>query len=330
MKNFAITGVGGYIAPRHLQAIKDTGNRLVAAMDPNDSVGIIDRYFPNASFFTEFERFDRHLEKLRRTNSPDKVDYISICSPNNLHDAHIRLALRIGADAICEKPLVLNPWNLDALEELEQESGKKVFTILQLRVHPSLVKLKKEIEEKIIAQPNIKFNVDLNYITARGIWYDFSWKGIKEKSGGVATNIGVHFFDLLIWLFGKPLHSQVIDSKTRSVKGFLELEHADVKWFLSINFDDLPEEIKNLNNINSDQSADLSADKAGKQTFLPTRQVTTYRSIRIDGNEIEFTEGFTNLHTVVYQETLAGRGFGIKDARPAIELVYKIRNEINF
>lgn len=322
MKNFAITGVGGYIAPRHLQAIKDTGNRLVAAIDPNDSVGIIDRYFPNASFFTEFERFDRHLEKLRRTNSPEKVDYISICSPNNLHDAHIRLALRVGADAICEKPLVLNPWNLDALEELEQEAGKKVYTILQLRVHPSLLKLKKEIDDKIKSQPNIKFNVDLNYITARGIWYDFSWKGIKEKSGGVATNIGVHFFDLLIWLFGKPLHSQVIDSRTRSVKGFLELEHADVNWFLSINFDDLPEEIKKTNSINSDLSAD-KAGKAGKQT-------TTYRSIRIDGNEIEFTEGFTNLHTVVYQETLAGRGFGIKDARPAIELVYKIRNEINF
>ncbi|GMU99343.1 MULTISPECIES: Gfo/Idh/MocA family oxidoreductase [Ignavibacterium] len=312
MKNFAMTGVGGYIAPRHLQAIKDTGNRLVAAMDPNDSVGIIDRYFPNASFFTEFERFDRHLEKLRRTNSPEKVDYISICSPNNLHDAHIRLALRIGADAICEKPLVLNPWNLDALEELELESGKKVFTILQLRVHPSLLKLKKEIDEKLKTQPNIKFDVALDYITARGVWYDFSWKGIKEKSGGVATNIGVHFFDLLIWLFGKPLHSQVIDSRTRSVKGFLELEHAYVNWFLSINFDDLPEEIKRTNSINSD------------------KQITTYRSIRIDGNEIEFTEGFTNLHTVVYQETLAGRGFGIKDARPAIELVYKIRNEINF
>lgn len=312
MKNFAITGVGGYIAPRHLQAIKDTGNRLVAAMDPNDSVGIIDRYFPNASFFTEFERFDRHLEKLRRTNSPEKVDYISICSPNNLHDAHIRLALRVGADAICEKPLVLNPWNLDALEELEHESGKRVFTILQLRVHPSLVNLKKEIDDKIITQPDIKFNVALDYITARGVWYDFSWKGIKEKSGGVATNIGVHFFDLLIWLFGKPIHSQVIDSKTRSVKGFLELEHADVNWFLSINFNDLPEEIKRTNSLNSD------------------KQITTYRSIRIDGNEIEFTEGFTNLHTVVYQETLAGRGFGIKDARPAIELVYKIRNEINF
>lgn len=312
MKNFAITGVGGYIAPRHLQAIKDTGNRLVAAMDPNDSVGIIDRYFPNASFFTEFERFDRHLEKLRRTNSPEKVDYISICSPNNLHDAHIRLALRIGADAICEKPLVLNPWNLDALEELEQESGKKVYTILQLRVHPSLLNLKKEIESKIKGNPSVKFKIELYYITARGIWYDFSWKGIKEKSGGVATNIGVHFFDLLIWLFGKPKHSNVYDSKIRSVRGTLELEHAFINWFLSINFTDLPEEIKNVNEKN------------------PEKQITTYRSIKIDGNEIEFTEGFTNLHTVVYQETLAGRGFGIKDARPSIELVYKIRNEINF
>lgn len=312
MKNFAITGVAGYIAPRHLQAIKDTGNRLVAAMDPNDSVGIIDRYFPDASFFTEFERFDRHLEKLRRTNSKDKVDYISICSPNNLHDAHIRLALRVGADAICEKPLVLNPWNLDALEELEQEAGKKVYTILQLRVHPSLLKLKDEISQKIKSNPEKKFKVGLNYITARGIWYDYSWKGIKEKSGGVATNIGVHFFDLLIWLFGKPLHSSVIESLPRSSKGILELEHAYVNWFLSINFDDLPEEIKKQNSLNQD------------------KQITTYRSIQIDGQEIEFTEGFTNLHTAVYQKILDGKGFGISEARPAIELVYKIRNEINF
>lgn len=312
MKNFAITGVGGYIAPRHLQAIKETGNKLVAAIDPNDSVGIIDRYFPNASFFTEFERFDRHLEKLRRTNSPDKVDFISICSPNNLHDAHIRLALRVGADAICEKPLVLNPWNLDALEELEHESGKKVYTILQLRVHPSLIKLKSEIEEAILKDNNIKFNVELNYITARGIWYDYSWKGNKEKSGGVATNIGVHFFDLLIWLFGQPKHSQVIESKIRSAKGELELKNADVKWFLSINFNDLPDEIKKINENN------------------PEKQITTYRSIKINNKEIEFTEGFTNLHTVVYKETLAGKGFGITDARPAIDLVYKIRNEINF
>lgn len=312
MKNFAITGVAGYIAPRHLQAIKDTGNRLVAAMDPNDSVGIIDRYFPDASFFTEFERFDRHLEKLRRTNSKDKVDYISICSPNNLHDAHIRLALRVGADAICEKPLVLNPWNLDALKELEQESGKKVYTILQLRVHPSLMKLKDEISQKIKSNTETKFKVDLNYITARGIWYDYSWKGIEEKSGGVATNIGVHFFDLLIWLFGKPLHSRVIESLPRSAKGILELEHANVSWFLSINFDDLPEEIKEQNRLNQD------------------KQITTYRSIQIDGQEIEFTEGFTNLHTTVYQKILDGKGFGISDARPAIELVYKIRNEINF
>jgi len=312
MKNFAITGVGGYIAPRHLQAIKETGNKLVAAIDPNDSVGIIDRYFPNASFFTEFERFDRHLEKLRRTNSPDKVDFISICSPNNLHDAHIRLALRVGADAICEKPLVLNPWNLDALEELEHESGKKVYTILQLRVHPSLIKLKSEIEEAILKDNNIKFNVELNYITARGIWYDYSWKGNKEKSGGVATNIGVHFFDLLIWLFGQPKHSQVIESKIRSAKGELELKNADVKWFLSINFNDLPNEIKKINENN------------------PEKQITTYRSIKINNKEIEFTEGFTNLHTVVYKETLAGKGFGITDARPAIDLVYKIRNEINF
>jgi UDP-N-acetyl-2-amino-2-deoxyglucuronate dehydrogenase len=243
MKNFAITGVGGYIAPRHLQAIKDTGNKLVAALDINDSVGILDRYFPEASFFTEFERFERHLEHLKRINHHEQIDYLTICTPNFLHDSHIRLALRIGADAICEKPLVLNPWNLDILEQIENESGKKIYTILQLRVHPSLIKLKESISREIRKNPSKKYKVDLIYITSRGKWYDFSWKGIQEKSGGIATNIGIHLFDLLIWLFGEPLHSEVIMNEKRAMRGELELKNAFVKWFLSINYSDLPAEI---------------------------------------------------------------------------------------
>lgn len=305
MKNFAITGVGGYIAPRHLQAIKDTGNRLIAALDINDSVGILDKYFPDASFFTEFERFERHLEHLKRVNHHEKIDYLSICTPNFLHDSHIRLALRVGADAICEKPLVLNPWNLDILEEIEKECGRKIFTILQLRVHPSLINLKKKIENEISLNPNKKYKVDLEYITSRGKWYDFSWKGNIEKSGGIATNIGIHLFDLLIWLFGKPIHSEVLLNDKRSMKGELELEHAFVNWFLSLNFSDLPHNVK--------------------------QNVSTYRSIKIEDEEIEFTEGFTELHTEVYRRILNGeKGFGIEDARPSIELVYKIRNNIKF
>lgn len=297
MKNFALTGVAGYIAPRHLQAIYDTGNNLVAAVDPHDSVGILDRYFPEASFFTEFERFDRHLEKLRRTTSQDKVEYITICSPNNLHDAHIRLALRIGADALCEKPLVLNPWNLDQLQELEQESGKKVYTVLQLRVHPSLIKLKEEIDKE---NKNSKHNVVLTYITSRGPWYYFSWKGREETSGGIATNIGIHFFDLLMWLFGKVERNE-LHLRTRSkASGFLELEKANVQWYLSIDREDLPKEVKDN----------------GKPTF---------RSIKVDGSEIEFTEGFTDLHTRVYENILNGSGYGIEDARPSIEIVQNLR-----
>ncbi|MGE5379210.1 MAG: Gfo/Idh/MocA family oxidoreductase [Ignavibacteriales bacterium] len=319
MKNFAITGVAGYIAPRHLQAIKDTGNKLVAAVDPHDSVGIMDRYFPEASFFTEFERFDRHLERLRRGPESERVHYLTICSPNFLHDAHIRMALRIGADAICEKPLVLNPWNLDALEELERESGNKVHTILQLRVHPSLIAVKQKLEEEgkrkkekgkstavegtIPSEIYVskKHEVILTYITSRGLWYDFSWKGVKEKSGGIATNIGIHFFDLLIWLFGSVQTSRVNLAGTKRMSGFMELENANVRWFLSIDRDDLPQE---------------EAEK-GK---------TTFRSISVDGEEIQFSEGFTDLHTKVYEETLAGRGFGIEDARPSITLVQQIRN----
>ena len=298
MKNFALTGVAGYIAPRHLQAIKDTGNNLAAAVDPHDSVGILDRYFPNASFFTEFERFDRHIEKLRRDDTKNKVEYVSICSPNNLHDAHIRFALRIGADAICEKPLVLNPWNLDHLQELENESGKKVYTVLQLRVHPALLELKKKLDNE---KQDKRHQVVLTYITSRGPWYQYSWKGRDDISGGVATNIGIHFFDLLIWLFGNVQNNFLFLRDNFRSSGYLELEKADVKWFLSIDRNELPKE---------------ALDKA-KQT---------HRSIRIDNEEIEFTEGFTDLHTRIYEEILSGKGFGINDARPSIQTAYNIRN----
>jgi len=298
MKNFAITGIAGYIAPRHLKAIKETGNNLISAVDPHDSVGIMDQFFPNASFFTEFERFDRHLEKLRRVGDERRAHYLTICSPNNLHDAHIRLALRIGADAICEKPLVLNPWNLDALQELENETKSRVFTILQLRVHPSLLELKKKIKDGLSKG---KHKVSLTYITSRGIWYDFSWKGIKEKSGGIVTNIGIHFFDLLIWLFGHVQYKEIHLSEPKKMAGFMELQNAEVSWFLSTDKADLPDETVS----------------EGKPTF---------RSIKVDEEEIQFSAGFTDLHTRVYQETLAGKGFGIEDARPSIQLVHELRN----
>lgn len=298
MKNFAMTGVAGYIAPRHLQAIKDTGNNLISALDVHDSVGILDRYFPKTSFFTEFERFDRHAEMLRRLNEEERIHYVTICSPNFLHDAHIRFALRIGADAICEKPLVLNPWNLDALEELEEVYGKKVQTILQLRVHPALVKLKEDIDNN---KSKKKKEIVLTYITSRGLWYHYSWKGVQEKSGGIATNIGIHFFDLLMWLFGEVQYSEVHYSDSQRIGGFLELPDATVKWYLSLDSSDLPS----------------NAVKENK---------STYRSITVDGNEIQFSEGFTDLHNKVYEETLAGRGFGIKDARPSIKLVHGIRS----
>jgi len=299
MKNFALTGAAGYIAPRHFRAIQETGNMLLAAMDPHDSVGILDRYFPDSSFFTEFERFDRHLEKLRRGPEESHIHYLTICSPNNLHDAHIRLALRIGAHALCEKPLVLNPWNLDALEELENEyKGSRVFTILQLRVHPSLVKLKENIESK---KNNKKYSITLTYITSRGIWYDHSWKSMLEKSGGIGTNIGVHFFDMLCWIFGNVQNSYVFSSDPKKMSGALELQNAVVKWFLSTDRADLPND----------------AVDRGKPTF---------RSIEVNGEEIQFSEGFTDLHTKVYEETLLGRGFGIAEARQSINLVYNIRN----
>ena len=295
MKNFALIGVGGYVAPRHLKAIKETGNRLVAALDVHDSVGILDEYFSEASFFTEFERFDRHLEKLRRGFEVERVNIISICSPNHLHDAHIRSALRVHADVICEKPLVLYPRNLDAIKKLEDEYGKKVYTVLQLRVHPALL----EFKRKINSAKGSKHEVTLTYITSRGLWYNYSWKGDSQKSGGVVTNIGIHFFDLLIWLFGKVLETEVYLKEPNKMSGFIEMENATVKWFLSIDQQDLPPSIRNEN----------------KRTF---------RSIKVDEKEVEFTDGFTNLHTVVYQEVLAGYGFGIEDARPSIELVYAL------
>lgn len=296
MKDFALIGAAGYIAPRHMQAIRDTGNRLVAGMDVNDSVGIIDSYFPNAAFFTEFERFDRHLEKLKRAHQ--KVDYISICSPNYLHDAHIRFGLRYGADVICEKPIVLNPWNIDALEELEVESGHHVYNILQLRLHPSVIALKNKVDNS----PKDKiYEFDLTYITSRGNWYYTSWKGNTEKSGGIATNIGVHFFDMLQWVFGTVKENTVHIHTHDRAAGYLEFEKARVRWFLSINADTLPVDVR----------------KQGKRT---------YRSINIEGEEIEFSDGFTDLHTVSYRHILEGRGFRIGEARTAIEMVYHIRS----
>ena len=296
-KNFAIIGVAGFIAPRHLKAIRDTGNRLVAAVDPHDSVGILDQYSFDVRFFTEIERFDRHLEKLRRGPDEQRVHYVSICSPNYLHDAHCRLALRIGANAICEKPLTINPWNLDALEEFEQERGARIYTILQLRVHPKLLKLR---EELLQGDRRHQRDVCLTYITSRGGWYHVSWKGSPEKSGGIATNIGIHFFDLLLWLFGDVGECRIHNSDPRRMAGYLELERARVSWFLSVDAADLP----------------LESKSQGR---------STYRSITIDGEEIEFTDGFTDLHTRVYEKTVAGEGFGIEHARPAIELGHLIR-----
>lgn len=294
--NFALIGAAGYIAPKHMKAIKDTGNKLVAALDPFDSVGIMDSFFPQSDFFLEPERFDRHLDKLRRQNI-DKVDYVSICSPNFLHDSHIRLALRNDANAICEKPIVLNPWNIDALKQLEKESSKKIFTILQLRHHPSIIKLKNEVDNSI---DNSRFDIDLTYITSRGRWYHYSWKGDEAKSGGVATNIGVHFFDMLTWIFGDVVDNIVHISQKEKAAGLLILKKARVRWFLSLDYNDIPEDIK-------------------------LKGLRTFRSIKISGEEIEFSDGFTNLHTVSYQHILNGKGFTIDDAGKSIEIVHDIR-----
>lgn len=298
--NFALVGAAGYIAPRHMQAIKDTGNRLVCALDTSDSVGILDRYSTDVEFFTDFERFDRHIGLLRRKQHENTVNYVSICSPNYLHDAHIRFALRNHADAICEKPLVLNPWNLDAIEDDQEETGRRVYNVLQLRVHPTIQALKKRIDENTSGKRHL---IDLSYITRRGNWYHYSWKGDVEKSGGVATNIGIHFFDMLMWIFGSVQKSEVHVADRKKMAGFLELKNADVRWFLSVDGDDLPD----------------SAVHAGRPT---------YRSIQIDDQEIEFSDGFSDLHTVVYQDILAGNGYGIADARPSIELAHWIRDAI--
>ena len=297
MKNFALIGVGGYIAERHLRAIKDTRNNLLVALDTFDSVGIMDSYFPDASFFVEFERFDRHIEKLRRRGT--QLDYISICTPNYLHDSHIRMALRSGAHAICEKPLVLNPWNIDALVDIENQYQKKVYTILQLRLHKSIIELKKQIE----SGPQDKiYDVDLTYLTSRGNWYYTSWKGDVTKSGGIATNIGIHFYDMLTYIFGDVKKNKVHLHEHDRASGYLELEKARVRWFLSINYDVLPEEIK----------------QKGQRT---------YRSITVDGKEIEFSDGFFDLHTKSYENIINGNGFGLEDARPSISIVQQIRNQ---
>lgn len=298
MKCFALIGAAGYIAPRHMKAIKETGNELVASLDKHDNVGILDSYFPGSDFFTEFERFDRHLDKLRRQNQG--VDYVSICSPNYLHDSHIRFALRQHAHAICEKPLVLNPWNVDALTEIEKETGKRVFTILQLRLHPAII----ELRNKILNGPaNKVYDVDLTYITSRGHWYQVSWKGDNAKSGGVATNIGIHFFDMLLWIFGDVKKVSVKELTEDTASGVLELQRARVNWFLSIDANRLPDVAK----------------ASGKRT---------HRSLTMEGTEIEFSDGFTDLHTTSYREILNGNGFGLAEARPSIELAHKIRNQI--
>jgi UDP-N-acetyl-2-amino-2-deoxyglucuronate dehydrogenase len=301
MADFALVGVAGFVAGRHLRAIADTGNRLVAAVDPKDSVGVLDQYFPDAHFFVEFERFDRHVDKLRRRGTP--IHYLSVCSPNYLHDSHIRFGLRSGADVVCEKPLVLNPWNLDALQELEHETGRRVHNVLQLRLHPEIQRLREDVRRRVAADPTLKLDVDLAYITSRGRWYQVSWKGDVAKSGGIATNVGIHFFDMLEWVFGPPIQSALHLSTPSTMAGYLELEHARVRWFLSIDATLLPAEVR-------------------------SRGQRTWRCINVGGHELEFSEGFAELHTASYREILAGRGFGLAEARPAIQLVHDIREAV--
>lgn len=295
MKNFALIGAGGFVAPRHMQAIKETGNQLLAALDINDSVGILDSYFPEAHFFTEFERFDRHVEKLRKTDQ--KIDFISVCTPNYLHDAHIRFGLRIGATVICEKPVVLNPWNVNALIDLENETGHKVYSILQLRLHPSIMALKKKLDASSVS---VKHKVKLRYVSARGNWYHSSWKGEVSKSGGISTNLGIHFFDMLLWLFGNVEKNTLTHENQHSAKGILELEKATVDWFLSIEARDLPPAIQQQNK-------------------------RTYRNLEIDGESFDFSEGFENLHTQSYNEILSGKGFPLIETLNAIHLVHRLR-----
>lgn len=296
MKNFLLIGAAGYIAPRHMEAIRDTKNNLVAALDPFDSVGVLDRYFPDADFFVEFERFDRHVEKLKRSGT--KIDFVSVCSPNYLHDAHIRFGLRHGADVICEKPLVLNPWNVEGLAEIEKETGCRILNILQLRLHPSVIELRKRVK----SGPSDKiYDIDLTYITSRGNWYYTSWKGDESKSGGIATNIGIHFFDMLMWIFGEPRKNEVHLNTHDRAAGYLELERARVKWFLSINVDLLPDTAK--------------AD--GRRT---------YRSLKIGNEEFDFSGGFESLHTQSYENILRGNGFPIAETLASLQIVHEIRN----
>jgi UDP-N-acetyl-2-amino-2-deoxyglucuronate dehydrogenase len=301
--NFALIGAAGYIAPRHMKAIKDTGNNLISALDPYDGVGIMDSYFPNADFFIEPERFDRNMDKLRRESNSEKyqdkkIDFVSICSPNYMHDSHIRLALRNDANAICEKPVVLNPWNIDALHVIENETKRKVYTIFQVRLHPAIIALKERISN---GPGNKRYKIDLTYITCRGKWYYRSWKGDIEKAGGIATNIGVHFFDLLTWIFGMPKLNRVHLLNASKAAGFLELEKADVRWFLSIDYNDIPDPLK----------------LQGKRTF---------RTLSVEGEEIEFSDGFTDLHTESYKQIIEGKGFGLMEAKPSITIVHQIRN----
>ena len=298
-KNFALIGAAGYIAPRHMKAIKETNNTLIAALDPYDGIGIMDSNFPQADFFTEFERFDRFVDKWHR-DTGKKIDYISICSPNYLHDSHIRFALKNGADAICEKPLVLNPHNLQQLKIIEEETGKKVYTILQLRLHPSIVALKEEVSRELKKNPHKIYDIDLTYLTSRGKWYFISWKGNQEKSGGIASNIGVHFFDMLCWIFGYVLESNVHIKTADTNAGYLKLKNATVKWFLSVNYDYIPKNIQETG-------------------------ATTYRFITVDSKEIEFSGGFTDLHTKSYENILSGRGFGLDEAYKSVEIVSNIR-----
>lgn len=298
MKNFSLIGAAGYVAPRHMRAIKDTGNTLVSALDPHDTVGVLDSYFPDARFFIEFERYDRHVDLMKRKGQT--LDYIAIVSPNYLHDSHVRFALRVGADAICEKPLVINPWNIEGLKTIEKETGRRIYTVLQLRLHPTISELKAKITDRIRALPEIIFHVDLTYITSRGPWYFISWKGDEKKSGGIVVNIGIHFFDMLIWLFGDIKSCQTNVLKDDVACGVLQFANASVRWFLSVNSNYLPE----------------TAKQKGMRTF---------RSIMIDGAEIEFSDGFTDLHTETYRHILRGNGFKLDDALPSIALVHTIR-----
>ena len=300
MKNFAMIGAAGYIAPRHMKAIKDSGNKLIAALDKNDSVGVIDNYFPDADFFVEYERFDRHLELMKRQGTP--IHYVTISTPNYLHDSHIRFALRHGAHAICEKPLVLNPHNIDALQVFQKETGNQVYNILQLRLHPSIISLKQFVAEEVAKNPNKIFDVDLTYLTSRGNWYFMSWKGDENKSGGIAMNIGVHFYDMLGWVFGDLKINEVHIKQIDASSGYLEFQHAKVRWFLSVNYDHIPDKIK----------------ETGQRT---------YRSITVDGTEIEFSTGFTDLHTESYKQILSGNGFGLEEAHKSIKIVSDIRNQ---